>query len=57
MSRPVRKEMALRRGNGKILLRLPISLHRKAVLLAEKDGTSLNQWLLSAISEAVGKRG
>lgn len=39
---------------GKIALRLPRSLHRRAVMMAERDGTSLNQFLLSAISERVG---
>lgn len=39
---------------GKIALRLPRSIHRKAVLLAERDGTSLNQFLLSAVAARVG---
>lgn len=40
--------------NGKIALRLPKSLHRRAVQYAAKDGVSLNQFLLSAIAERVG---
>jgi predicted RNase H-like HicB family nuclease len=39
---------------GKIALRLPRSIHRRAALMAEQDNTSLNQFLLSAISERVG---
>jgi predicted RNase H-like HicB family nuclease len=41
--------------NGKIALRLPRSLHRQAVMLAEREGISLNQFLLSSISERVGR--
>lgn len=40
--------------SGKIALRLPKSIHRQAVRIAERDGTSLNQFLLSAISARVG---
>ncbi len=39
---------------GKVALRLPRSLHRRAVEMAERDGTSLNQFLVSAIAERVG---
>lgn len=39
---------------GKIALRLPRSVHRQAALMAERDKTSLNQFLLAAISERVG---
>jgi predicted RNase H-like HicB family nuclease len=41
---------------GRIALRLPRSLHRQAVRLAERDGVSLNQFLVSAIAERVGAR-
>jgi antitoxin HicB len=40
--------------SGKIALRLPRSMHRQAVLLAERDGVSLNQFILMAIAEKVG---
>jgi predicted RNase H-like HicB family nuclease len=40
--------------SGKIALRLPKSIHRKAVQFAERDGTSLNQFLVSAIAEKIG---
>jgi predicted RNase H-like HicB family nuclease len=39
---------------GKIALRLPRTIHRKAAELAARDGTSLNQFLLSAISARIG---
>jgi predicted RNase H-like HicB family nuclease len=39
---------------GKVALRLPKSLHRQAVRFAERDGTSLNQFLVSAIAAKVG---
>jgi predicted RNase H-like HicB family nuclease len=39
---------------GRIALRLPRSLHRRAAQMAERDGTSLNQFLVSAIAERVG---
>ena len=40
--------------SGRVALRLPRSLHRKAVQFAERDGTSLNQFLVSAIAARVG---
>jgi predicted RNase H-like HicB family nuclease len=39
---------------GKIALRLPRSIHKKAIQLAQRDGISLNQFLLSAIAARVG---
>jgi predicted RNase H-like HicB family nuclease len=39
---------------GRIALRLPRSLHRRAMQMAERDGTSLNQFLVAAIAERVG---
>ena len=40
--------------SGKIALRLPRSIHRQASRMAERDGSSLNQFLLSAIACRVG---
>jgi predicted RNase H-like HicB family nuclease len=42
------------RYGGKIALRLPRSIHRQAARMAERDSTSLNQFLLAAISARVG---
>ncbi|MDY6847179.1 MAG: toxin-antitoxin system HicB family antitoxin [Chloroflexota bacterium] len=40
--------------SGKFVVRLPKSLHRKCVEHADQDDVSLNQWVVSALSEAVG---
>jgi len=40
--------------SGKFALRLPRSLHRQAALAAEREGTSLNQFIIYAVSEKVG---
>jgi antitoxin HicB len=39
---------------GKFILRVPKSLHRKLDLLAAREGTSLNQYLVSELSRIVG---
>lgn len=40
--------------SGKLVLRLPRSLHRQTVRMATRDGISLNQFLVAAISARVG---
>src|SRR5665213_2867624 len=40
--------------NGKILLRLPASLHARLAWEAEREGVSLNQYLLGIAAGAVG---
>lgn len=40
--------------SGRIALRLPRSLHRLATRMAKQDGTSVNQFLVSAIAARVG---
>ena len=40
--------------SGKIALRLPRSLHKKAAQFAERDGTSLNQFLMASIAARIG---
>jgi predicted RNase H-like HicB family nuclease len=40
--------------SGKIVLRLPRSLHRTAATLSQRDGVSLNTFLATAIAERVG---
>jgi predicted RNase H-like HicB family nuclease len=40
--------------SGKLALRLPRSLHRQAMRMAERDGTSLNQFLVTAVAARVG---
>ena len=39
---------------GKIALRLPKSLHKAVSIAAERDGTSLNQFIVMAVSEKLG---
>ena len=39
---------------GRVALRLPKSLHRQAAIAAERDGTSLNQFMVATIAEKVG---
>lgn len=41
--------------SGKFNTRVPKALHRKLVEVADRDGVSLNQWINSALAEAVGK--
>lgn len=40
--------------SGRIVLRLPRSIHRQAATLAARDETSLNTYLVSAVSAKVG---
>jgi predicted HicB family RNase H-like nuclease len=42
--------------SGRVLLRLPKSLHRQAVRTAARDATSLNTFLVSAIAKELGRR-
>ena len=39
---------------GNVLLRLPKTIHRQAAKMAARDRTSLNQYLLAAVSARVG---
>ncbi len=45
-----------REHSGRIALRLPRGLHRAAAKLAEREKTSLTQWIVSAIAERVGAK-
>ena len=40
--------------SGKVLLRLPKSLHRRAAEAAAADNTSLNQFVVAAVAERLG---
>ncbi len=40
--------------SGKLVIRLPRGLHRRAAQMAERDRTSLNQFLATAIAERMG---
>lgn len=41
--------------SGKWLQRVPKSLHVRLIQIAEREGTSLNQWVVMAIAERVGR--
>jgi predicted RNase H-like HicB family nuclease len=43
-----------RKYSGKFVVRVPRTLHRKLDSLAEKEGTSLNQLVVSELSRVVG---
>src|SRR5271169_2780194 len=40
--------------SGRLVLRMPKSLHKKAARLAERDGVSLNQFIVISLAENVG---
>lgn len=42
--------------SGKLVLRFPKSLHKKATWVADREGVSLNQFIVSSLAEAVGER-
>ena len=42
--------------SGKLMLRLPKSLHKKASWYASREGVSLNQFIVYCVSECVGER-
>jgi predicted RNase H-like HicB family nuclease len=56
MGQQVPEPTANNQYSGRVALRLPRSLHRNAAQLAEREGTSLNQFLVSAIAEKVGAK-
>lgn len=42
--------------NGKIALRIPKSMHRRLVMIAQEEGVSLNQLILSYLAEMLGAK-
>lgn len=42
--------------SGKLVLRMSKSLHQKAALFADRDGVSLNQFIVTCLAEHVGAR-
>jgi antitoxin HicB len=42
--------------SGKLVLRMPSGLHRRAALWAHREGVSLNQFINTSLAEAVGER-
>lgn len=43
--------------SGKLLVRMPATLHDELARAAETEGVSLNQWITAALAAAVGWRG
>jgi antitoxin HicB len=43
-------------ASGRVLLRLPKSLHRQATRAASRDGVSVNTFLVAAIAKELGRR-
>jgi antitoxin HicB len=41
--------------SGKFVVRVPKTLHRKLDEAADREGVSLNQWINTALAEAIGK--
>ncbi len=52
--RPIPEPLMATDYSGNIVLRLPKGLHREAARHAQAEGTSLNQYLLSAVAMRVG---
>ncbi len=53
--RPARK--AASEPSGRLLLRMPRSLHGALAQIAERDGTSLNQLITGTLASAIGWNG
>lgn len=51
---PIPEPMSIQEFSGRVALRLPKSLHKKAAEQAALDGISLNQFLVDAVAEKVG---
>jgi hypothetical protein len=49
-------ETETRTGSGRILVRLPRTLHAELVDQAEQEGVSLNQFIVAALAGATGWR-
>ena len=43
--------------SGKLLVRMPATLHDELARAAETEGVSLNQWITGALASAVGWKG
>ncbi len=53
---PVPSRPASDLPSGKVLVRMPKGLHRRAALSAEREDVSLNQFIVACLAEAVGER-
>jgi predicted HicB family RNase H-like nuclease len=53
---PIPPPVEAEQFSGKLVLRLPRSLHRRAAHAAKRDGVSLNQFIVGCVAEQVGIR-
>lgn len=53
--KPVPEPLTDYESSGKYALRLPKSLYRRAAKAAAKEGTSLNQFIVTAVAETLGE--
>ena len=56
MGTPIPPPLEESNFSGRLNVRLPKSLHRKAAIAAELDGVSLNQLIVASIAEYMGQR-
>ncbi|MBM3154260.1 MAG: type II toxin-antitoxin system HicB family antitoxin [Chloroflexi bacterium] len=49
------KPLKSRKYSGKVILRIPPSLHETLVKVAELEGVSFNQYMVSSLSKSVGR--
>ena len=54
LGRTIPEPREFQQHSGRILVRLPKSLHRKVAEFAKSDGTSINQFVVAALSQEVG---
>ncbi|HSW58681.1 MAG TPA: toxin-antitoxin system HicB family antitoxin [Dehalococcoidales bacterium] len=51
---PIPQPVEPQKYSGKIVLRIPPSLHESLIRISSLEGVSLNQYMLSALSRALG---
>ena len=56
-SNPDQLEAAEHSHSGRLLLRMPRALHAELAARSDRDGVSLNQWIVSALSRALSEDG
>lgn len=56
MGSPIPPPLEETNFSGRLNLRLPKSLHRKATLAADFDGVSLNQLIVASLAEYIGQK-
>lgn len=49
--KPIPEPLTLQDFSGKFVLRVPVEVHRKVAINAKRQGVSINQYLLSKISD------